>query len=318
MAEYLTTRELATYLRLNEKKVYALIAEHQLPATRVCGKWLFPKHLIDKWLEENTVYPTTGLMAAALDDMLILQGSDDWLLARAAERFAACGGVPVVSATVGSLAGLAALGHGRAHLAGCHVDNTQVQRLAAGGKGCYIVSLVTRSQGLLFDRGRNRHITGLDSVPEQGLRFAERQPMSGTYRLAERLFEQAGATADQLERVGPFASHVELALAIRRNEADVGIGTQLAAELVGLDYLELTTEVYKLAVPVAYASNPHVARFLEFVLDDFKAASVTGPAGYRFDQLGRIETVGGASEQQAASGRQRAEGGEWQTAGAGQ
>ena len=37
MAEYLTTREVAKYLRLNEKKVYALVADGQLPAARISG-----------------------------------------------------------------------------------------------------------------------------------------------------------------------------------------------------------------------------------------------------------------------------------------
>lgn len=48
MAESLTTREVARYVRLNEKKVYALVSEGQLPAARLSGKWLFPKHLIDQ------------------------------------------------------------------------------------------------------------------------------------------------------------------------------------------------------------------------------------------------------------------------------
>jgi excisionase family DNA binding protein len=57
MAQYLTTREVAAYLRLNEKKVYELVAQGQLPAARISGKWLFPKHLVDQWVERNTLYP---------------------------------------------------------------------------------------------------------------------------------------------------------------------------------------------------------------------------------------------------------------------
>ena len=55
LPEHLTTREVARYLRLNEKKVYALIAARKLPGTRVSGKWLFPKALIDGWLKERTI-----------------------------------------------------------------------------------------------------------------------------------------------------------------------------------------------------------------------------------------------------------------------
>ena len=87
MPEYLSSSEVARYLKLNPKKVYALVAAGQLPAARISGKWLFPKELVDRWIAEHTVYPAGGLMGALLDQLLVLQGSDDWLLSRVIDRF---------------------------------------------------------------------------------------------------------------------------------------------------------------------------------------------------------------------------------------
>ena len=50
MKEMLTTKEVAEYLSINEKQVYRLIKEKKIPATRITGKWLFPKNLIDEWV----------------------------------------------------------------------------------------------------------------------------------------------------------------------------------------------------------------------------------------------------------------------------
>ncbi len=61
MAEYFTTREVARYLKLNEKKVYTLVSEGQLPAAKLSGKWLFPKHLIDQWVEEQDDLSREGI-----------------------------------------------------------------------------------------------------------------------------------------------------------------------------------------------------------------------------------------------------------------
>ena len=47
----MTTKEVARYLKVNEKKVYTLITENGLPATKITGKWTFPRHLVDQWLE---------------------------------------------------------------------------------------------------------------------------------------------------------------------------------------------------------------------------------------------------------------------------
>ena len=295
MAEYLTTREVAQYLRLNEKKVYDLVGRGQLPAARISGKWLFPRHLIDAWVAQNTVYPATGLLGAVLDEMVVVQGSDDWLFTQASEHFQDACSVPVVSTRVGSLAGLAAVGAGRAHLAGCHVENEQVEKNTAG-QGCYLVTLCQRSQGLIFDRSRHPEIAGPESLAGKGLRLAARQPLSGTYRLAHRLLASVGIEAAEEVQVGPFHSHLELALAIRRQEADVGMGTRMAAELCGLDFLELATEPFELAVPLSFVSHPRLAGFLEFVLDELKEVAGRGVSGYGFEELGRMELVGNAGD----------------------
>ncbi len=39
---FMNVRQVARYLQINEKKVYALVNEGRIPATRLTGKWLFP------------------------------------------------------------------------------------------------------------------------------------------------------------------------------------------------------------------------------------------------------------------------------------
>lgn len=297
MAEYLTTREVASYLKLNEKKVYALVAGGRLPAARISGKWLFPRHLIDQWVESKTTYPVTGLMGALLDEMVVIQGSDDWLFARMAQRYQSKRSIPVASAKVGSLAGLSAVGEGKAHLAGCHVENRQVEKLMGDRPGCYLVNLLQRTQGLIFDRDRHPGLKSLKDATEGRLRFARRQELSGTHHLMERLFEKHKLSLDEVQGVGPYSTHLELALAIRTGQADCGVGIQVAAELCGLDFIPLDTEPYKLAVPAAFISHPQISGFLEFVLDELKAASRQGTAGYGFSDLGRMEAIGRAGDE---------------------
>jgi excisionase family DNA binding protein len=50
----LTTREVADYLRIKERKVYDLVRERRIPCIRVTGKWLFPKALIELWVIQNS------------------------------------------------------------------------------------------------------------------------------------------------------------------------------------------------------------------------------------------------------------------------
>jgi putative molybdopterin biosynthesis protein len=291
LPELLTTREVAERLRLNEKKVYALVQAERLPATRVSGKWLFPRALLDRWLAEHTVYPPHGLMAAMLDELVVMQGSDDWLLGHvlARERLRRAG--PVVTATVGSMAGLEAVSRGQAHLAGFHVADAELAPLVPAGESWYALHLGTREQGLVFPRRLRRTVRGLASVAEHGLRFADRQPAAGTHRLTRRLAREAGLGPRAIRTVGPYSTHLEVALAVRAGQADVGMAIRIAAELCGLDFLSLDHETFKLAVPGGYLGHARLASWLDALLGELGASAREGVAGYSFETLGRLAPV---------------------------
>lgn len=47
---FITTSELAAYLRISEQHVYRLIHERGLPAARVQGRWVFRQSRVDQWV----------------------------------------------------------------------------------------------------------------------------------------------------------------------------------------------------------------------------------------------------------------------------
>ena len=85
----LTVQEAARYLRLNPRSVYLLAQRGAIPATRVTGKWLFPEHLLDEWLEAGTRGGSRPPARKEPPDALFAAGSDDpaieWLLAQSGE-----------------------------------------------------------------------------------------------------------------------------------------------------------------------------------------------------------------------------------------
>ncbi|MCX5819772.1 MAG: helix-turn-helix domain-containing protein [Deltaproteobacteria bacterium] len=80
--EMMNTKEVAGYLGIHEKQVYALIKTGRMPATRVTGKWIFPKKVIDGWIEVNA---KSGLEQARqksgrIPGALLASGSNDPVL----------------------------------------------------------------------------------------------------------------------------------------------------------------------------------------------------------------------------------------------
>ena len=53
MTDILTIREVAEYLKLNEKTTYRLVAEGKIPGFKVGGAWRFRKAEIDRWIVEQ-------------------------------------------------------------------------------------------------------------------------------------------------------------------------------------------------------------------------------------------------------------------------
>ena len=50
MAEIMTTREIAKYLKLHEITICKYAAEGKIPAIRIGRVWRFDKETIDKWI----------------------------------------------------------------------------------------------------------------------------------------------------------------------------------------------------------------------------------------------------------------------------
>ena len=57
MSELLTTDEAAVYLRLSERKLYDLVANGEVPCTKVTGRWLFPRAALDRWVLSGMIAP---------------------------------------------------------------------------------------------------------------------------------------------------------------------------------------------------------------------------------------------------------------------
>ena len=55
MAQLMTLREVADYLRVTEKTIYRLLRRGSIPATKVGHQWRFDKTAIDEWLQRDSV-----------------------------------------------------------------------------------------------------------------------------------------------------------------------------------------------------------------------------------------------------------------------
>ena len=53
-AEIMTIREVAEYLKVNERTIYRLLSAKKLPAFKVGGSWRFRRADIDGWIASQS------------------------------------------------------------------------------------------------------------------------------------------------------------------------------------------------------------------------------------------------------------------------
>ena len=58
LQEFLTVRELATWLKLSESHVYFMVNKNKIPFAKLGGKLLFDKDKVRQWIEQNSSTPT--------------------------------------------------------------------------------------------------------------------------------------------------------------------------------------------------------------------------------------------------------------------
>ena len=291
MRELLNTKQVADYLGLNEKKVYYLAKAGKLPCARVTGKWLFPKKLIDEWIEENS----RGVARSNREeqrDFLLAAGSDDPSLGILRELYAARRKpASFFMATVGSSAGLAAIQAGVADFALAHLldPETGEYNLPFIQKSAAVVPLFHRELGLVLRAGNPLGFRTLADLARAGVRMINRQQGSGTRHYSDQEFSRLGIDPKTIKGYDDCVpTHLEVGLKILRQEADAGMATKAAARLLGLDFIPLTQERFDIVIPKGRFFSPAIQTFLEIVGSREFRARVEAMGGYDTSESGRV------------------------------
>ena len=251
----MSTKEVAEYLRLKERKIYDMVAQGEIPHSRVSGKLLFPRTLVDEWVKQSTAGATLTAMRNA---PAVIAGSSDPLLEWAV-RESRCG---LATMTYGSMDGIDRLIATAACAAAMHIPTPpgttgapQEDRNVALFKDrlahldCVLIQWAKREQGLVLAAGNPLKIGKLPDLKKSKVRVILRQPGAGSYLLFLQLLGQEGIHPDQLKYVETSAqTETDIASAILDGRADAGLAVRAVARQFHLDFIPLTVERLDIAV----------------------------------------------------------------------
>lgn len=265
--ELLTTAEAAEYLRLKERKLYELVADRQIPCTKVTGKWLFPRADLDRWILAGMMRPH-GVIPA--DPPPIVGGSHDPLLQWALSESRA--GLAIMPE--GSESGYRRLLKGEVVAAAIHFHdrddpekdaNIEIVSREATLYDAVLIGFAAREQGLLVAPGNPLGLSSMRDVLEKKVRLVVRPEGAGAQQLLLALLRRQGATLQDVAATIEAPTGPDIAQAIRAGHGDCGVATRAVATAAGLDFVPLQVERFDLLMRQRDAFRPPLQKLLRLL-----------------------------------------------------
>ena len=263
-AEYLTTSDVAAYLRVKERTVYELVARREIPCSRVTGKLLFPRRLVDRWVEANIHLAGASVLAPPA----VVAGSSDPLLEWALRESES--GLAVLFE--GSANGLKRFSAAEAIAVGLHLKdaageeyNHDAVRALAGVHDVVLIEWAERDQGLVVGRDNPLGLAGVADLRSANARIVARQAGAGGQVLLDQLLAREGVDASALNFCDhPALTDVDVAAAIADGAADCGLAIGAVAKRFGLGFVALHRERFDLACRRRDFFEPPLQRLFAF------------------------------------------------------
>ena len=313
----LTPQEVANILKITKNTVYELIKRGELPAYRVGRKIrvdlkdveAYKKHGKTFEIEpEPTAHVSQTLPPIKAQDYsmeenqgykykFVICGQDMLLdiLTRHLERHK--NGTHAFRHFVGSFTGLWALYHDNAQMTAVHLwdgdtgtYNIPYVRRFLPGIPAIVVHLAVRTQGFYVMTGNPKEVKEWGDLTRPDIQFLNREKGSGTRVLLDEQLRKLGIDRREIKGYEKEEmSHLSVASAIARGDADVGMGNEKASlQVRGIDFLPLQRERYELVIKKDDIDKPYIRAAIDILQSEEFKREIEGLGDYDLSETGRI------------------------------
>ncbi|MDR0268101.1 helix-turn-helix transcriptional regulator [Paenibacillus sp.] len=305
-----TTEEIAKMLKISKLTVYDLIKKGELPSYRVGKQMRVDAADLEAYKQrakgiKSAPQPVQAAerpiqhSTAAVNGMrpIVVTGQDislDILVKHMEKKIS---GIRPLRAYVGSLDSLISMYRGEADIVSTHLldgdtgeYNIPYIRKLLVGSSYIVVNLLSRHAGFYVQKGNPLGLTGWQDLIRPGLRLMNREKGSGARILLDEQLRLHGISPQQLAGYElEQTNHIGVAAKIAAGEADVGVGIEKAAAIVGgLDFIPLIEERYDLVMLKTVDNLPWIQSLLDILRSEEFRSELQMIAGYSLSRTGEI------------------------------
>lgn len=303
----LSAVEVAKLLHVSKNTVYEMIRRGEINSYKVGRKIRFTRQDVDDYIARSRHEKQFPPVAAVSAQSTLLNGSPpqgrEFILSGQdvildiLSNYLRQYGYQALRAYVGSFESLLSLYQDNVQAATSHLwdgdsgdYNIPYVRRLAPGTHVVVINLSYRMQGFYVQKGNPKQICGWEDLTRKGVRFLNRRKGSGSrILLDEKLMK---LQIDPLFIQGyetEIGSHLTLANAVAKGEADVGLGTERVTRQVdNLEFVPLQEERYDLIIKRSILDYPEVRTMLQILNSSEFRAELSGISGNDYRDLGRV------------------------------
>jgi len=305
-----TTEEIAKLLKISKLTVYDLIKKGELPSYRVGKQMRVDASDLEAYKNraKSVNHPEHGGLplasgkpasAASAGGQLpiVITGQDISLdiLARYIEKN--CAGVRPLRSYAGSLDSLISMYRGEADIVSTHLldgdtgeYNLPYIRKLLVGSSYIVVNLLSRKAGFFVSRGNPLHISHWNDLKRVDVTLINREKGSGARVLLDeqlrlhRISPRELAGYDQEE-----TNHLGVAGKVASGDANVGIGIEKAASIVGnIDFIPMIDERYDLVLLKKRDNLDFIASVVAILNSEPFRKELSAISGYDLSLTGKV------------------------------
>ncbi|USG63683.1 helix-turn-helix transcriptional regulator [Brevibacillus ruminantium] len=307
-----TTEEIAKLLKISKLTVYDLIKKGELPAYRVGRQMRVDASDLEAYkARAKGEYQPAHLAATGVHSVttaasltrhpgqqqsIIISGQDVSLdlLANHLEKRGKT--LRPLRSYVGSINSLWAMYKGEADIVSTHLfdGDTQtynlpyIRRMLVGHR-FLVIRLLSRWAGFFVQPGNPKKLVGWEDFRKPGIRMVNREKGSGARTLIEEQFRLHGLTGKAIsgyER--EEGNHLAVAGTVARGEADIGVGIEKAARMVGVEFLPMVEEKYDLVLLKTEQNVELIRLITELVRSEAFQNELSSIGGYNLEESGKV------------------------------
>lgn len=298
----LTPIEVAELLKITKNTVYEIIKRGELPAYKVGNKYRIDIKDVENYINKQKNPKSTTISLDTSNNTvstqeIIISGQDVLLDILANYIQNNIEGVKTFRSHLGSYNGLYELYNNKVSISSCHLwdletDNYNapfVKRLMPGIP-CVLINLAYRQQGFYVQKGNPKNIKTYSDLTNPSITFVNREKGSGTRVLLDQKLKQLSISPSSIS--GYYTeetSHISVASAVSRGQADVGLGNEKAAlQVSNIDFIPLQKERYDLVIKQEDLSNPIYQKIIDIIKSEKFKSELEGIGGYDLKDTGKI------------------------------